>query len=257
VRTTHYLGPDLTEATDRYFQIRKDWIATRNEQRKAFDEEQARRRQEKLPPLERFKPVWKKTVERTAKNVSVSQVIQQPTLPTAVQLPAYPVAAFSVQAERERAEIFGLTIKQAYDRYLPQQKARIGLHGGKGINENSYEKHENNLTLALALNKSYARESKPIDVNKRLCDLTKQDYEAFVQFWCNPANAKSERTSKNYVGAFGRMLRRIRIPLPDDFETLFNIKLTQPTRIVRYDAALLRQCCRRRSSSEKILSRCR
>lgn len=238
VRTTHYLGSDPTEATNKYYQFRKDWIATRNEQRTAYDEEQERRRREKLPLLPRFKPVWPKATERAVKRISV--IVAPLPAPVASALP-YPVPAFKAQADEERAEVFSLTIQQAYDRYLVQQKERIGLHGGKGINQNSYDRHCLNLTLSLALNKTYSRTTRPIDVNKRLCDLTRQDYQAFVQFWCNPTNVKSERTSKNYVGVFGRMLHRLRVPLPDDFESLFNIKLTQPTKIARYDPDLLRK----------------
>lgn len=238
VRTTHYLGSDQTEATDKYFQIRKDWIATKNEQRKVYHEEQERRRQKKLPPLPRSKPVWAKAVERTVTAVSV--VVPQQSQPPVDLEQLYPVAAFTLQAEKERAEIFVLTIKEAYERYIPQQKARIGLHGGKGINEESYERHKQNLTLGLAMNKYYRRDTKPIDINKRLCDLTRADYQSFVQFWCNSKHAKSERTTKNYTGAFSRMLKRLKIPLPDDFDDIFKVKFTQMTKIVRYHPDLLR-----------------
>ena len=238
VRTTHYLGCDRVEATDKYFQVRKNWIATRNEQRTAYDQEQARRRNEQLELLGRFKAVWAKTVERTVTAVQV--VVPQQPLPPVVLQPLYPVAAFTLQAEKEKAEIFILTIKQACDRYLPQQKARIGLHGGKGINEESFKRHKQNLITGLAMNKNYCRQTKPIDVTKRLCDLTRADYESFVQFWCNPNHVKSERTSKNYTGAFSRMLKRLKVPLPDDVDDLFRVKFTKPTKIVRYQPDLLR-----------------
>lgn len=241
VRTTHYLGGnhERTAYMSKFASLKADWEGTVAVQRQAYDAEQSRRRREKLPLLPRFKPNWPMSVERTSRSVAPI-VAQEPIVSPLAQSSLYPVPAFTLQANKERAEIFGLTIKQAYDRYLPQQKARIGLHGGKGINANSYKMHSQNLTLSLALNKEYVREIKPIDVNKRLCDLTEHDYEAFVQFWCNSAHAKSERTTVNYTGAFSRMLRRLKIPLPERFDEIFRLKITQPTKIVRYNPELLK-----------------
>jgi integrase len=117
---------------------------------------------------------------------------------------------------------------------------RIGLLNGKGIEQNTFDKHIQNLTLGLALNLSYSRSSRPLDVNKRLMDLTLQDYESYVRFWCDPANMKSERTSLNYTGAFRRMITCLKVPTPQEFNDLFKMRLTQGTKIVRYDPDLLR-----------------
>src|SRR5690349_3725774 len=69
VRTTHYLGgtDDRDASVSKFRSIKTQWNERVSEQRRDYDIEQDRRRREKLPLLSRFKPLWPKTVVRTAK----------------------------------------------------------------------------------------------------------------------------------------------------------------------------------------------
>jgi hypothetical protein len=132
-------------------------------------------------------------------------------------------------------ELLNLTLEQAKDRYLALYKRRIGLMNGKGINENTYDKFERNLTLALALNRTYKRPTCPINVRKRLGDLTLDDYDAFVRFWCDP-KIISGRGGLNYIRAFKQMIDHLKVPKPDEYDEIFAIKMPGTTKIARYNA---------------------
>ena len=88
---------------------------------------------------------------------------------------------------------------------------------------------------------AHVRSRGPIDVNKRLGDLTLQDYESYVQFWCNPENLKSGRAVINYVHAFSRMVKRLKVPRPDEFDDVFKMKIMQTPKIVRYNPDQIRR----------------
>src|SRR5438045_3895701 len=63
VRTTHYLGGQYRreEAEAKYAAIKAEWARCVADQRKVYDEENARLRRLNQRPLPRFKPVWPKT----------------------------------------------------------------------------------------------------------------------------------------------------------------------------------------------------
>jgi hypothetical protein len=92
----------------------------------------------------------------------------------------------------------------------------------------------------LALNEGYARDRRPINVQKRLGELTIDDYEGFVRFWCDPQIVSSPRTGQNYIRAFRQMLARLKVPRPDDFDEVFSIKVPKARNIARYNAELLK-----------------
>jgi hypothetical protein len=80
-----------------------------------------------------------------------------------------PLPIIRVQPSRPTGkELLNLTAAEAKERYLAIYKRRIGLMNGKGINENTYDKFAQNITLALAMNPAYNRECRPINVRKRL-----------------------------------------------------------------------------------------
>jgi integrase len=134
-----------------------------------------------------------------------------------------------------------LTIRAARDRYVTELRKRIGLQNGKGINKNTFEKSVQSLDLSLALNEGYARNCRPINVQKRLSELTLHDYETFVQFWCDPQIVTSPRTGQNYVRAFHQMLKRLKVPRPDGFDEVFSLRVPKTRKIARYDAEILKQ----------------
>jgi hypothetical protein len=136
--------------------------------------------------------------------------------------------------------VLDLTIHAARDRYVADLRKRIGLQNGKGINKNTFEKSVQSLDLALGLNKTYSRERRPIDVNARLGDLTLEDYESFVRFWCDPEVVKSPRTGLNYIRAFRQVLLRLKVPRPDGFDEAFSLRLPKNRRIAPYDPAMLK-----------------
>jgi len=72
IRTTHYLGRQYRReaAEAKYAAIKDEWGRCVAEQRKVYDEENARRRSAGLPPLPRFKPEWPKTTVRRERSVT-------------------------------------------------------------------------------------------------------------------------------------------------------------------------------------------
>ena len=102
----------------------------------------------------------------------------------------------------QQSKLLKLTVRQAYTLYVEQQKKRVGLMAGKGINKDTFEKQVQCLTLGLGLNEPYNRSARPIDLDKRIGDLSAADYDDFVKFWCNPAIVRSERTTLNYTRTF-------------------------------------------------------
>lgn len=237
VRTTHYLGglADRNRHITRFRSIKADWDGTVIGLRREYDATQQRRRVAGLPPLPRFTPVWpnRRVVRkaRQSKAALTPAVLPQSHLAT---------VAISTAEQSELSALPKMTIRDAYKLHVEQQKKRVGLMAGKGINANTYEKHIQSLTLGLALNPTYSRTTRPIDLDKRLGDLTAADYEAFVRFWCDPAVVKSKRTALNYTRAFRQMITRLDLPTPRKFNEIFTIKITQPTKIVRYNPDLLR-----------------
>jgi integrase len=136
--------------------------------------------------------------------------------------------------------VLELTIRAARDRYVADLRKRIGLQNGKGINKNTFEKSVQSLDLALALNQTYTRDRRPINVDKRFGELTIGDYETFVQFWCDPRIVSSPRTGQNYVGAFRQMLKRLKVPRPEGFDEVFSLKVPKTRKIARYDPEVLK-----------------
>jgi integrase len=227
IRTTHYLGDgdSRVEAEAKFAAIKDDWNRCVAEQRTSYDQENAQRRAQGLPLLPRFKPVWPK---ETMRRESATPTTVQPAthrLPTTLPAPK---------------PILELTIRAARDRYVAELRKRIGLQNGKGINKNTFEKTLQSLDLGLALNKRYARNRRPIDVDMRLGELALADYETFVQFWCDPQIITSPRTGQNYIGAFRQMLTRLKVPRPEGFDEVFSLKVPKTRKIARYDPEVLK-----------------
>ena len=246
VRSTQYLGTrDEKEACIAKFKaISEEWKRVVAEQRHQYDAENARRKLLKQPPLERFKPIWPPVTPATSPAPAV--VFQPPTttVPSSVMQPSRPTGN----------DLLNMTLLEAKERYLALYKRRIGLMNGKGINENTYIKFAQNLTLALALNKTYTRPQKPINVRKRLGALTLDDYDAFVRFWCNPANIRSGRGGLNYIRAFKQMIDHLRVPKLDGFDEVFSVKVPSTPKIVRYDPELLRRLLNCEDQRAKMFS---
>jgi hypothetical protein len=231
IRTTHYLGDrdNRIETEAKFTVIKDDWNRCVAEQRTTYDQENAERCSQGLPPLPRFKPVWPKTTVWRETTTSIRNAALEESagrrLTTSV-----PVAH----------GILDLAIRAARDRYVADLRKRIGLQNGKGINKNTFEKSVQSLDLALALNESYSRDRRPINVQKRLGELTISDYETFVQFWCDPQIVSSPRTGQNYIGAFRQMLTRLKIPRPEGFDEVFSLKVPKNRKIARYDPEVLK-----------------
>jgi hypothetical protein len=227
IRTTHYLGDgdSRVEAEAKFAGIKDDWNRCVAEQRGLYDLENAQRRAQGLPSLPRFKPVWPKATTR--RETAAPKTVQLDTHRLPITLPA-------------PKPVLDLTIRAARDRYATELRKRIGLQNGKGINKNTFEKTLQSLDLGLALNKRYARDRRPIDVDMQLGELAIADYETFVQFWCDPQIITSPRTGQNYIGAFRQMLKRLKVPRPEGFDEVFNLKVPKTRKIARYDPEVLK-----------------
>lgn len=226
IRTTHYLGRDPIHTPARYYQIKSEWQRVVAAERKRYEEQRAWKLANGLPPLGRFKPNWPKGCRAADCVRPWSETVQQVT----------------EHLEREeKADPHKFTIREARERYVGQHRARIGLLNGKGINENTHTKFAQNLTLCLGLNKAYTRPRKPIDVDRCFDELTYDDYRDFVHFWCDPAVVNSGRTGINYLRAFKQMLDGLKIKLPEGGEELFALKVSNATRIVRYQPEMLKK----------------
>ncbi len=246
VRTTHYLGgmSDRNAHIPRFRSIKADWEGTAVVLRREYDATQASRQVAGLPPLPRFKPVWPN--RQVVRNARASN--------SAAPARSVQINMSTQQVSPESLQALNMTIRQAYAVYVEHQKKRIGLMAGKGINKNTYTKYVQSLTLGLALNKTYDRKERPIDVNKRLGDLKVADYDTFVKFWCNPMVVKSERTARNYTRAFQQMINHFDIPKPRKFDDIFTVKITRPTKIVRYNVDLLGTFLRHDNERVRLLS---
>lgn len=231
IRTTYYLGGQMRrdEAEAKYAAIKADWNRCVAEQRKLYDEENDQRRAQGLPPLPRFKPCWPKMTVRRERSNHASATSVLPVAATQQTPPTVPAVRTTLD----------LTIRAARDRYVADLRKRIGLQNGKGINKNTFEKSVQSLDLSLALNKSYARDRRPLNVQKRLSELTLQDYESFVQFWCDPQIVSSPRTGQNYVRAFRQMLMRLKVPRPEGFDEIFSLRVPKARNIARYAPEVL------------------
>jgi len=226
VRTTCYFGTDPTEAVAKFYQVKGEWHRVIAAEREQYEEQKAWKSANELPPPARFKPIWPKEArDHRMVRLRADRVKQ--------------VADFFEDEKKQDA--LNLTIREAREKYLADCRARIGLQAGKGINQNSYDKHAQNLTLALGLNTNYSRSRKPIDVDRTLEELKHDDYRDFVRFWCDPAVVKSERTGANYIHAFKRMLDALKVKLPEDVAELFSLKIRTGTKIVRYQPVMLKK----------------
>ncbi|HEY1686472.1 MAG TPA: hypothetical protein VGG19_17040 [Tepidisphaeraceae bacterium] len=232
VQSTQYLGirGEETKCVEKLNELRIHWDRIVKEQREAYQQEQARRRLLRQPLLERFKPCWPKITSAVSTNPN-------PLPLTTLAQSNLPQMSFARPKERN---VLNITILEAKDRYLAQYKSRIGLQNGKGIKQNSYKKFEQNLNLALALNPGYDRDRKPINIRKRLRDLTIGDYDAFVRFWCDPQNLRSGRTGANYIRALKQMIEGLKIATPEGFDDTFKLKIKKQPNIAPYDPAILK-----------------
>ena len=91
-------------------------------------------------------------------------------------------------------------------------------------------------------------------MNKRLSELTMDDYKAFVRFWCDGTIVKSGRTGVNYIRAFKRMIETLKVPTPDGFAELFSFRVTDPPKIARYDAEVLKIFLRHTNERVRLFS---
>lgn len=239
VRTTHYLPDSPSQAIATYQRLQHEWQFEVQRQHAAHDQEQERRRAEGLSPLGRFKPVWPVDHQCAPRAKSPAK----PKLRLAgvsTGDPRETVAAGIQFVRTDKEALLNSRLIDAKDQYLAQYKKRIGLLNSKGINQNTYIKYEQNLILALALNPGYSRSQRPIDVNKRIRDLTLEDYENFVHFWCSPANIRSGRSGMNYIRALKQMIDHLRVPKPDYLDEVFAMKVRVAPSIAKYNPEVLR-----------------
>ncbi|MGC4030542.1 MAG: hypothetical protein QM754_02175 [Tepidisphaeraceae bacterium] len=242
VRTVHYLGGnrDRDAYLAKFRALKDEWEQIVGQLRATYDKERERCERLGLPLPARFKPVWpdRKTVRRGQKPTVDFQAEVHPAV-ISVTPTFSPSLLTDAEADEDRRRL-NLTVREAYALYVEQQQRRIGLMGGKGISQNTFVKHCQCLMLSLGLNETYSRPTRPINLDKRLGDLTANDYESFVMFWCNKAHLASERSAFNYTRAFRQMITRLEIRTPRRFKEIFEIRITEPTKITRYDADLLR-----------------
>jgi hypothetical protein len=97
------------------------------------------------------------------------------------------------RASRRRTNV---TLAQGKDMYLAHVKSRIGLGGGKGIQEYTYINYKQDLDHVL----------KFIDGNLLLSQLMRSDLERFVNNWMALPNGISIRTAVNYCKMFKQMI---------------------------------------------------
>lgn len=250
IRSSQTLGNNEAHAVLRFYELKQEWETIKRE---------FRRQRKSAGALDRFVslPVWPKPEHgsnghaESAATASIIPVISQPLQPppvinsatigltTANQAPT-PTNGNGSRLYIPAAAHLTLTIRQAKDRFLEIYRSRIGKIGGRGISENTFFKYSQNLELALGLNKNYARKSKPINVNRVMASLRYEDYKDFTDFWTDPTNVTSERTSINYIGAFKRMLDGLKIRVPEECEELFRLRVTALPKIVKYNPAWLR-----------------
>ena len=96
-------------------------------------------------------------------------------------------------AARRRSNI---TLAQAKELYLAHYKSRIGLGGGKGIQEYTYISYKQDLEYVM----------KFIDSNRPLSRLMRSDFERFVNHWMAKPNDISIRTAVNYCKTLKQMI---------------------------------------------------
>lgn len=189
--------------------------------------------------LPKVKPVWPKQSKPTPKKVTVIGVA--------------------------RSE--NLSIIEAKDRYLANRKKDVFLEQGEAIESTSFNGLEQNLLLSLGLSSSRkgpkSLDRHPIDLSKRLADLTHDDVEEFARFW--KSGVVKRRTAINYCSAFKAFLswcqtKRLGLPagFTDEVKPLFQFKRSsKKNKIVAFDAekvkALLSAA---RESSDKTLLYC-
>jgi hypothetical protein len=134
VRTTCYFGTDEKEAIAQFYQTKSEWQRVVAAEQREYEQERAWKLANNLPSPSRFKPCWPKegrnhqSVRRWSDRIN---------------------GLVEYFEEEKKDDAGNLSIREARERYLADCRGRIGLQGGKGINQNTYDKHAQNLTLAL------------------------------------------------------------------------------------------------------------
>jgi hypothetical protein len=149
------------------------------------------------------------------------------------------------------ANVEEIAITEAKNRYLSQEKARIGRGGGKGIKVRTYNAKRKNLNLVLGLTTAKSEPHvigrTPIDVTRMLRCIQKADLEAIVHFWMDlPRGIDSSRTAINYLREFESFLRwceeqeSFGFVRPKGTDELFRFSVQKSKKAVNYDPDVLR-----------------
>jgi integrase len=130
-------------------------------------------------------------------------------------------------AERRRSNV---TLAQGKDLYLAHIKGRIGLGGGKGIQEYTYINYKQDLEHVL----------KFIDQTMLLSSLMRSDFERFVNHWMALPNGMSIRTAVNYCKTLKQMIdwladeEAVEFNKPRGTDRLFRFKNFNPVHVEPY-----------------------
>ena len=175
VRTAHYLGRDLREATLNAVLIDRRWdmVVHRTKQRALWAKL-------KLHPLN---PVWPTDEQQRIQEADLEELEE---MGLAITLPP---------EEGEEGTPY-LSIAQLQDKFLAAERARIGLHGRRGLKADTVEGKVKFLRRAL----------KGIDTSLNVLSLTRDQVRQLVDYWLSPERKVTERTAGNYCKGFKRMI---------------------------------------------------
>jgi hypothetical protein len=177
VRTAHYVGKDLREATLNAILIDRRWdhvVAETKRRAKLLEQSLGR---------SRVFPVWPTEQQQRIRGANYEELQEMGLL-----------LEFPPESGEEMQPF--LMITDLKEKFLAAQKRRIGLNGRRGLKPGTYLQMERNLGIAL----------KGIDARSNVLTLTREDYRALVEHWLSPERKITERTAGNYCKAFKRMI---------------------------------------------------